>query len=112
MPNALDSAVYSHTNLITPPSYLASNSSLLLTPSLSRSSGSTNKSRSDSDSELDDDDDNNNDIDEMTLRDDIAAWTPDQDEALLSVMFQFCQLLTNSGLFYALGWTRTTVDAI
>src|SRR5438045_1651833 len=104
VPNAVDSVVYSHASLITPRSYLVSGSLPLLTPFSSRSS--TNTMQSESHCELDRDEDD----DEVFLGEDTAAWTPDQDEALLRVMFRFCESLTRSGLFYAFGWTSATFD--
>ena len=77
--NTVDADTSPLSELITPECYIVSAPPPLVTPALSRSSSlSTNRSQSDSDSELDDDDD-------VALGNDAAIWTPDQDEALLSV---------------------------
>lgn len=80
VPNALESETVSRADLITPPCYIVSAPPPLDTPALSRSSSlSTNTSLSESDCELDDEEE------EVSIRNDAAPWTIDQDEALLNV---------------------------
>ena len=82
VPNALESETVSRADLITPPCYVVSAPPPLVTPALSRSSSlSTNTSQSESDFELDDDEE------EVSIRNDAAPWTIDQDQALLNVTF-------------------------
>jgi hypothetical protein len=81
VPNAFDAQTYSRADLITPPCYIVSCPPPLATPAIRSSSLSPNTSQSESDCELEDDEA------EVSLKTDAAPWTVDQDEALLSVLF-------------------------
>jgi hypothetical protein len=102
VPNALDADNYTRSDLITPPCYIVTAPPPILTPSLSRSSSlSTNTTQSDSDCEYEDDEV------EVSLRNDAAPWTPDQDEALLNVSLYVKTLILD--IFRTFGWTGNSI---